>query len=116
MRGQKWLIMSELRTAVYLPTPRPRIAVYDARGQEEASTLLPEPAAPEATARRELTAWSHTGPATASSCSDGTTLTYRSTVGPDPAAPLGPGTMMVDRLLLSVPDGIAVYKPDDRQN
>jgi hypothetical protein len=108
--GAKVLAVSDLRTAVYLPTPRPSVAVFDETGQQTSSTLLPEPAAPNGVVSRTgnvITYW--TGDSVI--VLDGSRLTYRYTVSPGSAVPLGPGEMMANRLLIPVTGGIAVFDP-----
>jgi hypothetical protein len=108
--GARVLAVSDLRTAVYLPTPQPRVVVYDENGQEVASTLLPSPAAPDATAVRAgdlVTYW--TGESVV--VLDGTSLTYRYTIAAGTAVPQGPGAMMAGRLLIPVTNGTGVYDP-----
>jgi hypothetical protein len=110
--GAKVLALSDLRTAVYLPTPQPKIAVYDETGQELASSLLPRKPGPDIMVSRAgdlITVW--TGDSVA--VLDGSTLTSGYTIAPGSAVPLGPGTMMGDRLIIPVTGGIAVYTPDN---
>lgn len=109
--GAKVLALSELRTAVYLPIPQPRIVVYDETGQEVSSNLLPRKPGPDITVARAgnlVTVW--TGDSVA--VLDGSTLAFRYTIASGNAAPLGPGDMMADRLLVPITGGIAVYHPD----
>ncbi|MFZ0834255.1 MAG: hypothetical protein WAM92_14480 [Mycobacterium sp.] len=108
--GAKVIAVSDLRTAVYLPLPQPRVAVYDESGQEAASTLLPRAPGPDLTVSRAgdvITVW--TGDSVA--VLDGGSLAFRYTVAPGSAVPLGPGEMMADRLLIPVTGGIGVYEP-----
>ena len=130
--GAKVLAVSDLLTAVYLPTPQPRVVVVDDTGQQTSSTLLPKPAAPNGAVSRAgdvVTYW--TGDSVV--VLDATTLTYRYKVGPGglvgappargglsdrgetPAtvAPIGPAEIMADRLLIPVTGGIAVYEPSN---
>jgi hypothetical protein len=109
--GAKVLALSELRTAVYLPIPQPRIVVYDETGQEVSSTLLPWKPGPNITVSRAgnlITVW--TGDSVA--VLDGSSLAFRYTIAPGSAVPVGPGDMMADRLLIPVTGGIAAYAPD----
>ena len=97
-------------TAVYLPTPRPEVVVYDETGTKVSSTPLPGPAAlggaaPALTRTGDLVTW-WTG--TAVMVFDNK-LTYRYTL--DPA--VGPAAMMAGKLLVPVADGVAVYNPAD---
>ncbi len=108
--GAKVLAVSDLTTAVYLPTPQPRIVIYDETGKETSSTLLPKPAAPNGRvshAGTYVTYW--TGDSVV--VLDAGTLAYKYTVNAGTAVPLGPGTMMANRLLIPVTDGIGVYDP-----
>ncbi len=109
--GAKVLALSELRTAVYLPIPQPRVAVYDETGKEVSSTLLPRKPGPNIVVSRAgnlITVW--TGDSV--SVLDGDNLTFRYTIASGTAAPLGPGDMMADRLLIPVTGGIALYEPN----
>ncbi|MGE5696381.1 MAG: hypothetical protein ACM4D3_14470 [Candidatus Sericytochromatia bacterium] len=109
--GSKVLAVSDLRTAVYLPIPQPRIAVYDETGREMASTLLPRPPGRDTIlvshAGDVFTVW--TGDSVA--VLDGGSLASRYTIAPGSEVPLGPGDMMADRLLIPVTGGIGVYEP-----
>ena len=108
--GAKVLAVSELRTAAYLPSPQPRIVIYDETGQQLSSTLLPKPAAPNSTVSHAgtfVTFW--TGDSVV--MLDAASLLYRYTVNAGTAVPLGPGTMMASRLLIPVTGGIGVYDP-----
>jgi hypothetical protein len=109
--GAKVLAVADMRTAVYLPTPKPRIVVYDETGQEVSSTQLAKPP--------ESVSVSHTGNLVTvwtgdSLCVlDGTSLAGRYTIAPGSAKPLGPAVMMAGRLLVPVTGGIGVYTPGD---
>ena len=108
--GAKVIAVSDLRTAVYLPIPHPRVAVYDETGQETASTLLPRPPGPNITVSHAgdvITVWMGDSVAVL----DGSTLAFRYTIPAGSAMPLGPGEMMADRLLIPVTGGIWVYEP-----
>ena len=108
--GAKVIAVSDLRTAVYLPIPNPRVAVYDETGQETASTPLPRPPVADMSVSRAgdmITVW--TGDSVA--VLDGSSLAFRYTIAPGSAVPLGPGDMMADRLLVPVTGGIGVYEP-----
>ena len=109
------LVVSDTTTAVYLPTPAPRVAVVDQNGNEVSSTPVPAPpsaADPANTVTRagKLYTW-WTG--TAVMVFNAEQLTHKFTVEPgdptDPAVPLGPATMMADKLLVPVTGGIGVY-------
>ena len=107
------LAVAGTRTAVYLPTPRPKVVVYDETGTEVSGTDLRTPPAPGAatpavTRAGDMITW-WTG--TAVLVFDNT-LDYRYTLdATGPLAPLGPATMMSGRLLVPVAEGLAVYDP-----
>lgn len=113
--GARVVAVSGTSTAVYLPAPHPRVAIYDDTGAELSSTPLPgspTPAAARAdsvtTAGGLITWW--TG--SALMVFDANKLAYRYTIpGDGPAALLGPAAMMANRLLVPVTDGIGVYEP-----
>lgn len=109
--GAKVIFVSDLRTAVYLPTPQPRVVVFDETGAQVSSTLLLKPSAPSAVALRAgslITYW--TGDSVV--LLDGTTLDYRGTLaGRNAPVPIGPGAMMAGRLLIPVTAGMAVCDP-----
>ncbi|MGH3560578.1 MAG: Rv3212 family protein, partial [Mycobacterium sp.] len=99
-------------TAVYLPSPQPRIEVVDQTGATVAKTLLPRqpsPASAKLPVSRPagLISW-WTGDTVL--MFDATTLTYRYTVSAaGSAVPLGPAANMADRLLIPVSRGVGVY-------
>ncbi len=99
------------RAAVYLPTPRPRVVVYDETATPISDNELRVPPEPGGTipavtrAGDYLTWW--TGDAVVVF---DTRLDYRYTLdATGDSAPLGPATMMAGRLLVPVAAGIAVY-------
>ncbi len=109
--GARVVAVAETRTAVYLPSPQPRVEVVDETGATVASTLLPKPpsGAAAVSAPGGLITW-WTGDSVL--VFDASTLSYRYTIAAaGPAVPLGPGTMMAGRLLVPVTDGIGVYDP-----
>ena len=104
------LAVSDTTTAVFLPTPRPQVVVYDETGTKVSGTSLSSPAAlsagtPAVTRAGDYITW-WTG--TAVMVFD-KKLAYRYTL--DAVDPLGPATMMASRFLVPVPDGLAVYDP-----
>jgi hypothetical protein len=109
--GARVLTVSETRTAVYLPTPEPRVEVLDESGVTVASTLLPKPPSPAAVVSRPgnmVTWW--TGDTVM--VFDAANLTYRySIAAAGSSVPLGPATMMAGKLLVPVTRGIAVCDP-----
>ena len=94
--GARVVAVAETRTAVYLPSPQPRVEVVDETGATVASTLLPKPPSAAATVSAPgglITWW--TGDSVL--VFDASTLSYRYTIpAAGPAVPLGPGTM-IDR-------------------
>ena len=106
------LSVSGTTTAVFLPTPRPEVVVYDETGTKVSQTPLRSPAtltgaAPAVSRAGDLITW-WTGSAV---MVFNDKLGYRYTL--DTVDPLGPATMMAGRLLVPVPDGLAVYDPAD---
>jgi hypothetical protein len=109
--GARVVAVSATNTAVYLPSPQPRVQVIDETGTTVASTLLPKPPTGSAVATQtgSLVTW-WTGDALV--VFDSTTLTQRYIIAAgETTAPLGPGVMMAGQLLVPVTDGIGVYDP-----
>ena len=109
--GARVLAVSATNTAVYLPSPQPRVEVVDESGTTVSSTLLPKPPSSSAVANQTgsvMTWW--TGDALV--VFDSTTLTERYTIAAgETTAPLGPGVTMAGQLLVPVTDAIGVYDP-----
>ena len=109
------LAMAGTTAAVYLPTPRSEIVVYDETGTKVSGTELRTPpelsgAVPAVTRAGNLITW-WTG---STVMVFDNTLDYRYTLdATGPSAPLGPATMMAGRLLVPVAAGLAVYDPTD---
>lgn len=107
--GARVLAVSDTATAVYLPSPQPRVEVVDGDGTTVSSTLLGSPPAPSAAVAKAgdlVTWWIGTDVVVF----DAANLTYRYTVHPaGPAAPLGPAAIMAGRLLIPVTGGVGVY-------
>jgi hypothetical protein len=109
--GARVLTVSATNTAVYLPSPQPKVDVIDEAGTTVASTLLARPPSSSAVATQtgNLVTW-WTGDALI--VFDSTNLTQRYTIAAgETTAPLGPGVMMAGQLLVPVTDGIGVYDP-----
>ncbi|GAB7141681.1 Rv3212 family protein [Mycobacterium riyadhense] len=109
--GARVLVVSQNRTAVYLPTPQPRVDVIDETGTTVSSTLLAKPPSPSAVMSQtgNLVTW-WTGDTLM--VFDAANLTQRYTiVAGETAAPLGPGVMMAGQLLVPVTGAIGVYDP-----
>ncbi|WP_343599683.1 hypothetical protein [Mycobacterium sp.] len=105
------LAVAGTRTAVYLPSPRPRVEVLDETGATVASTPLPKPPAASTLVTRSgnLVSW-WTGDAVL--VFDAVNLTYRYTIAAaGPEVPLGPATLMAGKLLVPVTGGLAVCDP-----
>ena len=118
--GARVLTVSQNNTAVYLPTPQPRVQVIDDTGITVASTLLPKPPSPAAltsvsvSQTGSLVTW-WTGDTLV--VFDASNLTQRYTIAAgDTVAPLGPGVMMAGQLLVPVTGAIGVYDPVSGQN
>lgn len=112
--GARVLAVSDTSTAVYLPVPRPRVVVYDNAGSEESSADLSAPPTPAglqhsavSQAAGLITWW--TGNSLV--VFDANRLAYRYTIPTaGPVAPLGPATMMANKLLIPVTGGVGVYE------
>jgi hypothetical protein len=109
------LAVAGTTVAVYVPTPRPEVVVYDDTGSKVSGTPLPAPATfagalPAVTrAGDQITWW--TGSAVMVFDNK---LRYRYTLdATGPLAPLGPATMMAGQLLVPVADGLAVFTTAD---
>jgi hypothetical protein len=109
--GARVLTVWETNTAVYVPSPQPRIDVIDETGTTISSTLLPRPPSPSAAISHagSLVTW-WTGDSLLVFDASDMTLRYTIAAG-DTAAPLGPGVMMAGRLLVPVTGAIGVYDP-----
>ena len=106
------LAVAGTTTAVFVPTPRPQVNVYDETGTVMSQTPLDSPPtltgrAPALTRAGEFITW-WTGSAVLVFDDE---LNYRYTFRD--ATPLGPATMMADQLLVPVADGLAVVNPAD---
>ncbi|KLO46137.1 hypothetical protein [Mycobacterium nebraskense] len=109
--GARVLAVWESNTAVYLPSPRPRVEVVDETGTAVSSVLLPKPpSTPGAVSHAgSLITW-WTGDSVMVFETPNLTLRYTIAAG-DTTAPLGPGAMMAGRLLVPVSGAIGVYDP-----
>ena len=109
--GARVLAVWETHTAVYLPSPRPRVEVVDETGTTVSSTLLPKPpSTPGAVSHAgSLITW-WTGDSVMVFETGNLSLRYTIVAG-DTTAPLGPGAMMAGRLLVPVTGAIGVYDP-----
>jgi hypothetical protein len=109
--GARVLTVWENRTAVYLPSPQPRVDVVDDTGTTVSSTLLPKPPTSTAAVSQTgtLVTW-WTGDSLMVFEASNLTLRYTIAAG-ETTAPLGPGVMMAGRLLVPVTGAIGVYEP-----
>jgi hypothetical protein len=109
--GARVLTVWENNTAVYLPSPQPRVEVIDETGTTVSSTLLPKPPSGSAVVSQagNLVTW-WTGDALMVFQANNLTLRYTIAAG-ETTAPLGPGVMMAGRLLVPVSGAIGVYDP-----
>jgi len=109
--GARVLAISQNNTAVYLPSPQPRVEVIDETGTTVSSTVLPRPPSGSAVVSQTgnlMTWW--TGDALL--VFDATSLTQRYTIAAgENVAPLGPGVMMAGKLLVPLTGAIGVYDP-----
>jgi len=109
--GARVVAVAETRTAIYLPVPQPRIDVVDETGVTVGSTLLLKPPSASNVVSRPgnlITWW--TGDTVM--VFDAANLTYRYSISPaEQSVPVGPPTMMGNKLLVPVTDGIALCDP-----
>lgn len=114
--GARVLVVSQNNTAVYLPSPEPRVDVIDQTGTTVSSTLLPKPPSADAVVSQSgnvVTWW--TGDALM--VFDAGTLAQRYTIAAgETVGLLGPGVMMAGQLLVPVTGAIGVYDPISGEN
>jgi hypothetical protein len=112
--GARVLAVADNKTAVYLPSPQPRVEVVDDTGTTLSSTLLPKPPSGSAAVSQtgNLVTW-WTGDSLMVFEASNLTLRYTIAAGETApvVAPLGPGVMMAGRLLVPVTGAIGVYDP-----
>lgn len=109
--GARVVAVTDSATALYVPTPKPRLDIIDDTGVVIDSTIVDGPPAPDATASRagDLITW-WTG--NALMVFSANNFQYKYTVaaaGED--APVGPATMMAGQLLVPVSSGYDVFDP-----
>jgi hypothetical protein len=108
--GARVLAVWENNTAVYLPSPQPRVDVIDETGTKVSSTLLPKPPSSSAVSQAgNLVTW-WTGDSVMVFDVSNLTLRYTIAAG-ETTAPLGPGVTMAGKLLVPVTGAIGVYDP-----
>lgn len=109
--GARVVAVSDTTTALYVPTPKPRLDIVDETGATIDSTVVPAAPSSDATMSRvgDLITW-WTGDALM--VFSATNLQYRYTVAAKGAnAPVGPATLMAGRLLVPVTSGYDVFDP-----
>jgi hypothetical protein len=114
--GARVLTVRESNTAVYLPSPQPRVEVLDETGTTVSSTLLPKPPSSSAVVSQagNLVTW-WTGDSVM--VFDASSLKPRYTIAAgETTAPLGTGVMMAGKLLVPVNGAIGVYDPVNGAN
>jgi len=109
--GARVVAVTDTYTALYVPTPKPRLDIIDDTGAVTDSTVVAGPPSAKATMSRagDLITW-WTGDALM--VFDADTLQYKYTVtrsGTD--APVGPATVMAGQLLVPVTTGYDVFDP-----
>jgi hypothetical protein len=114
--GARVLTVRENNTAVYLPSPQPRVDVIDETGTTVSSTLLPKPPSSPAVVSQagSLVTW-WTGDSVMAFDASSLTLRYTIAAG-ETTVPLGPGVMMAGKLLVPVTGAIGVYDPVNGAN
>ena len=112
--GARVLAVSDTSTAVYVPLPQPRLAIFDETGNEVASEGLDVAPSPEGLQNNAVTraagliTW-WTGHALV--VFDSNRLAHRYTLtGAGPRQPVGPATAMADKLLVPLTEGVGVYE------
>lgn len=109
--GARVVAVSDTTTALYVPTPKPRLDIVDETGATVDSTVVPGAPSADATMSRvgDLITW-WTGDSVMVFSANG--FRYRFTVGPSgPNKPVGPATIMAGRLLVPVTTGYDVFDP-----
>ncbi|MEW5808688.1 MAG: hypothetical protein AB1925_04465 [Actinomycetota bacterium] len=109
--GARVVAVSDTTTALYVPTPKPRLDIVDETGATVDSTVVAGAPSADATMSRvgDLITW-WTGDAVMVFSAAG--FKYRYTVAASgPNAPVGPATIMAGRLLVPVTTGYDVFDP-----
>ncbi|TRW81152.1 hypothetical protein FK535_16935 [Mycolicibacterium sp. 018/SC-01/001] len=109
--GARVVAVSDTTTALYVPTPKPRLDIVDETGATVDSTVVPAAPTPDATVSRvgDLITW-WTGDSVMVFSANG--FRYRYTVAAKGGnAPVGPATMMAGKLLVPVTTGYDVFDP-----
>jgi len=109
--GARVIAVADTTTAVYIPTPKPRLDIVDDTGVVIASTVVPAPPSPEATMSRpgDLITW-WTGDSVMVFSANNLQYKYTVAAAGD-NAPIGPATIMAGRLMVPVSGGYDVFDP-----
>ncbi|MBX7434364.1 PQQ-binding-like beta-propeller repeat protein [Mycobacterium sp. Y57] len=109
--GARVVAVTETTTALYVPTPKPRVDIIDETGTVIDSTVVSGPPSPQATASRagDLITWWTGEDLMVFSANN---LQYKYTVAAvGPNAPVGPATVMAGRLMVPVSGGYDLFDP-----
>ena len=110
--GARVVAVTDTYTALYVPTPKPRLDLIDDTGATVDTTIVDAPPSGDATMSRagEVITWWTGDALMVFSAND---LRYKYTVAASgPNAPIGPGTVMAGKLLVPVTTGYDVFDPD----
>ncbi|MGB0970360.1 MAG: hypothetical protein ACPGVG_05285 [Mycobacterium sp.] len=109
--GARVIAVADTTTAVYIPTPKPRLDIVDDTGVVIASTVVPTPPSPEATMSRprDLITW-WTGDSVMVFSANNLQYKYTVAAAGD-NAPIGPATIMAGQLMVPVSGGYDVFDP-----
>lgn len=109
--GARVVAVADTTTAVYIPTPKPRVDIVDETGSVIASTVVPKAPAAEATASRvgDLVTW-WTGDSLMVFSANNLQYKYTVAAAGD-NAPVGPAAIMAGRLMVPVSSGYDVFDP-----
>lgn len=109
--GARVVAVVHTTTAVYIPTPKPRLDIVDETGIVIASTVVPVAPSPQATASRpgDLITW-WTGDSVMVFSANNLQYKYTVSAAGD-NVPIGPATIMAGQLLVPVSNGYDVFDP-----
>ncbi|MCH9708168.1 MAG: hypothetical protein K0U70_14275 [Actinomycetia bacterium] len=109
--GARVVAVVATTTAVYIPTPKPRVDIVDETGIVIASTVVPVAPSPQAAVSRpgDLITW-WTGDSVMVFSANNLQYKYTVSAAGD-NAPVGPATIMAGRLLVPVSSGYDVFDP-----
>ncbi|AFM16206.1 hypothetical protein Mycch_1404 [Mycolicibacterium chubuense NBB4] len=110
--GARIVGVSDTTTAVYVPTPKPRVDIVDETGATIDSTVVTGPPSADATMSRagDLITWWTGEDVMVFSANN---FQYKYTVAASgPNAPVGPATVMAGRLMVPVTGGYDLFDPN----